>query len=149
MSQQGLLDTQESWNLLMSQYVRMKHFAYIDHILKLMTLHGFTADLDTYKIIMKGLRAIDTREAYVVASYHYWRRFIVNYPVMKPDIVVINLMIDCCRKIKSLERAFYFVSVMHQCDIVPDEETIRLLLEVCNISKIFNVHLHQELLKPK
>ena len=136
MDHQGLLNTQEGWNELVSQYVKQRNIADIDFVLNKMMLSGFAADLGTYKIILNGLVSIDTREAYMMAAYHYWRRFIVNYPAMKPDRAMINQMILCCKKLKHLDRAFYFVSVLHQCNIQPNIYTIKLLLavslNVCN-----------------
>ncbi len=116
--------------MLAIKCLHLQNIPDINFLLRKMTTRGFKPNLQLYKTIVKELIAMGTHEAYILATFHFWREFMVHYPLVVPDIELINQMIFCCRRVRDVDRAFYYVSVMHQCKIKPVMETFRLLLLV-------------------
>lgn len=130
MNTNGLLSDVEGWNVLLSGYMKTKVINSVMLLLEDMDLTGLKPNLDTFKTIVKGLVSMKDYDAYVMAIFFFWREFAKDYPVLKPDIGFLNMLILCCRKSRHLERAVYFLYVINQCQLTPNVETFRELLTV-------------------
>lgn len=130
MKNNDLLSDVASWNHLLSAYLRTTLLKTLYTTLEDMAELHIRPNLDTHRIITEGLCAMDDYQTYILAIYDFWREFAKDYPSLQPDMEYLNKLIFACRRCRHMERAFYFLTVVEQCDLNPDLCTFRELLLV-------------------
>ena len=137
MEMQGVLSTTEARNLALRAFSRLGAIGAMLATLK-KNVH-IAADLETYHILADGCLVEGRKRALTGTVYQMWRLLVKEVPVVKPDVALMNKLIQCCEISKEFERAFFFLTVFNDYNLSPNLETFRLLFKVrCSVF-IYNI----------
>lgn len=133
MHRQGLLSDIDNWNSLLSAVGRIGDSGPLFTTYNDMVGQNVHPDLNTYKMIVSAAVVDETKKNTLTAAFNWWRNFIREYPRVRPDIELMNMLIDCCRLCLEYERGFFFFGLLKDYDLQPNMDTFDALFKVCFI----------------
>ena len=91
---------------------------------------GAKPDIETYHILVDGSLTEGGEPSAKTGVYDdMWRLFVRQSPGLQPDVALLCTLIQCCRLCKDYRRAAFFLKIMNEYGLLPDE-TFRELLKV-------------------
>ena len=135
MNTRAMLNSSDGWNLLFRALSRLGNAGFLISTYNDMQEKGVQPDLSTYHLIVDGLLATHNRRTITGVIFPLWRAIVQDYNNhhLQPDVELVNKLIKSCRLSQYYERAFFFLSSMKDCNVSPNLETFRELLNVRNM----------------
>ena len=125
-----MLESHQGWKLVLGALARLGNTGPLITSYNDMQEKGIQPDLSTYHLVVDSLLATRNRKSITGVVFPLWRAIVQDYPRVQPDIELMNKLIRSCRLSQHYERGFFFLTSMKDCNVVPNLETFRELLNV-------------------
>ena len=130
MKKAGFLTSTDTINYVLSAYSHINDLGPLFTYFSDLRQSQLPVQLSTYNILIDtALRHPTHRNTHDII-YRTWRLFLRETPVIIPDILLINKLIQCCRHCGDTDRAFYFMNVIEHYNLQPNLETFKELRTV-------------------
>ncbi len=133
MRDRGMLQSHEGWNLVLRAVSRLGDVGALITTFNDMQAQGTQPILSTYHLVIDNLLASTHRKNIINVAFPFWRKIVQDYPRVQPDVDLVNKFIRSCKLSQYYERAFFFLMAMKDCNLVPNLETFKELLDVSDI----------------
>lgn len=128
-----MLQSHEGWNLVLRAVSRLGDVGALITTFNDMQAQGTQPILSTYHLVIDNLLASTHRKNIINVAFPFWRKIVQDYPRVQPDVDLVNKFIRSCKLSQYYERAFFFLMAMKDCNLVPNLETFKELLDVSDI----------------
>ena len=130
MRDRDMLKSHEGWNLVLRAVSRLGDLGALITTFNDMQAEGTQPILSMYHLIIDNLLASKDRKNITNVAFPFWRKIVQDYPRVQPDVDLVNKFIRSCKLSQYYERAFFFLMAIKDCNLVPNLETFKELLDV-------------------
>ena len=135
-----MLQSHEGWHLVLRAISRLSDLGALITTFNDMQAEGIQPILSTYHLIIDSLLASEHRRNITNVAFPLWRMIVQDYPRVQPDVDLVNKFIKSCKLSQYYERAFFFLMAMKDCNLAPNLETFKELLDVRVVNIVKQCH---------